>query len=132
MIVTTLAPSPIVAQLIRSIGRGKGRGTGTTTQGRTSRSGSGTQSTSDHGQAKVYALTPQDAHTSNVVITSILPICSIDACVFYDPGAMHSFVSSYFASRIGIKRSKREQDLVVTTPLMEVFVVRHEYRDRVV
>ena len=54
-----------------------------------------------HGQARVFTLTPQDAHASNVVISGILSVCSLDTRVLFDPGASHSFVSPVFASRMG-------------------------------
>jgi len=47
-------------------------------------------------QARVFALTRQDAQASNAVVAGMLSICSQDACVLFDPGATHSFVSPYF------------------------------------
>ena len=49
------------------------------------------------GQLCVYALTRQDAKTSNAVVASILKMCSINAHMLFDLGPMHSYVSLYFA-----------------------------------
>lgn len=66
------------------------------------------------------------------MVINILPIDSIDARVFYDLSATYSFVSLYFASRLGIEYSKRAQDLVVSTPLKDVFLAKYKYRACVV
>ncbi|KAK2417040.1 hypothetical protein QL285_039386 [Trifolium repens] len=68
------------------------------------------------GQARVFALTRQDAQASNAVVTGILSICSQDAHVLFDPGATHSFVSIWFAPQLGKNSSSLDETLVVTTP----------------
>ena len=74
---------------IGSVGRGnKGRGVG----GRGSR-------LVGRGQPRVYALTRQDAQASNVVVASILSVCSFDAHALIDPSSTHSYVLVYFASQ---------------------------------
>ncbi|CAJ2633781.1 unnamed protein product [Trifolium pratense] len=69
------------------------------------------------GQARVFALTRQDAQASNAVVTGILSICSQEAHVLFDPGATHSFVSLWFASRLGKNSSVLDEALVVALPV---------------
>ena len=49
-------------------------------------------------QARVFALTSQDAQASNAIMTSIIIVCSHDARVLYDPKSIHSYVFASFAS----------------------------------
>ncbi|XP_073219759.1 uncharacterized protein [Cicer arietinum] len=80
------------------------------------------------GQARVFALTRQDAQTSNAVFTGILSICSRDAHVLFDPGATHSFVSSWFATQLGKCSSSLEEPLVVATPVGGNLFAKSVYR----
>ncbi|EOY03326.1 DNA/RNA polymerases superfamily protein [Theobroma cacao] len=84
------------------------------------------------GQARVFALTQQEAQTSNAVVSGILSVCNMNARVLFDPGATHSFISTCFASRLGRGRVRREEQLVVSTPLKEIFVAEWEYESCVV
>lgn len=52
--------------------------------------------------------------------------------ILFDPGTTHSFISPCFASRLGKDRVMREEQLVVSTPLRDVFVAEWEYRSCVV
>ncbi|WRX23329.1 zinc finger protein [Theobroma cacao] len=113
------APSVAVSSG-REVSGSRGRGAGTSSQGRPS--GSGHQSSIGRGQARVFALTQQEAQTSNVVVSSILSVCNMNARVLFDPGATHSFISPCFASRLGRGRVRREEQLVVSTALKEIFV----------
>ena len=63
-------------------------------------------------------MTPQDAQTSNKVVSRILSVCSLDARVLFDPGASHSFVSPIFASRMEWQPSKMFP-LSIATPLSD-------------
>ena len=42
-------------------------------------------------------LNPQDAQVSNIVVTSTLTICSMEALVVFDSGATYSLVAPSFA-----------------------------------
>ena len=64
-------------------------------------------------------MTPQDAQASNAVVSVILSVCSLDARVLFDPGASHSFVSPFFASRMAWQPSKMLFPLSVATPLSD-------------
>ncbi|CAJ2633390.1 unnamed protein product [Trifolium pratense] len=80
------------------------------------------------GQARVFALTRQDAQASNAVVTGMLSICSHDACVLFDPGATHSFVSRPFAACLGIDPSLLEVPLMVATPIGDYLLAKTIYR----
>ncbi|WRX16497.1 hypothetical protein QQP08_008984 [Theobroma cacao] len=66
------------------------------------------------------------------MVSSILSICDMNARVLFDPGATHSFISPCFASRLGRDHVRREEQLVVSTPLKEIFVDEWEYESCVV
>ena len=68
-------------------GRGRGRGSapGMQTEPRT--------------QARVYAVTQQDADAAPDVVTGIISILDHDAYTLVDPGATHSFASKPFLDR---------------------------------
>ncbi|XP_073225678.1 uncharacterized protein [Cicer arietinum] len=63
------------------------------------------------GRARVFALTRQDAQTSNAVVTST-----------------HSFVSLWFATRLGKCSSSLEEPLVVATPVGGNLLAKSVYR----
>ena len=50
-------------------------------------------------QARVYAVTQQDADVAPDVVTGIISILDHDAYTLVDPGATHSFVSKPFLDR---------------------------------
>ncbi|WRX09990.1 Reverse transcriptase domain - like 10 [Theobroma cacao] len=64
--------------------------------------------------------------------TSSQGSCDMNARVLFDPGATHSFISPCFASRLGRDHVRREEQLVVFTPLKEIFVAEWEYESCVV
>ena len=63
-------------------GRGRGNAPGIQTEART--------------QARVYAVTQQDADAAPDVVTGIISILDHDAYTLVDPGATHSFASKHF------------------------------------
>ncbi|WRX28306.1 hypothetical protein QQP08_020793 [Theobroma cacao] len=95
----SLSASSVVASSDREASGSIGRGAVTSSHGRPSRSGR--QSSIGRGQARMFALTQQEAQTSNAVVSSILSVCNMNARVLFDPGATHSFISPCFASRLG-------------------------------
>ena len=50
-------------------------------------------------QARVYAVTHQDADAAPDVVTGIISILDHDAYTLVDPGATHSFASKHFLDR---------------------------------
>ena len=68
-----------------SRGRGRGSAPGIQTEPRT--------------QARVYAVTQQDADAASDVVTGIISILDHDAYTLVDPGATHSFASKHFLDK---------------------------------
>ena len=77
-------------------GHGKGRG-----------SAPGMQ-TETHTQARVYAVTQQNADAAPDVVTGIISILDHDAYTLVDPGATHSFASRPFLDRFQIETQPLE------------------------
>ena len=77
-------------------GRGRGRGSAPRMQ------------TEARTQARVYAVTQQDADAAPDVVTGIISILDHDAYTLVDPGAMHSFASKNFLDRFQIKTQPLE------------------------
>ena len=85
-------------------GRGRGRGSvpGMQTETRT--------------QARVYAVTQQDADAAPDVVTGIISILDHDAYTLVDPGATHSFASKHFLDRFQIMTQALEGRMRVSLP----------------
>ena len=64
-------------------------------------------------------MTPQDVQASNAVVAGTIPVCYCDARVLFDTGAMHSFISSVFASKVICQRSRVLYPLSMVTPLSD-------------
>ena len=72
-------------------GRGRGRGSAPRMQ------------TEALTQARVYAVTQQDADAAPDVVTGIISILDHDVYTLVDPGATHSFASKHFLDHFQIK-----------------------------
>ena len=85
-------------------GRGRGRGSapGMQTETRT--------------QARVYAMTQQDADVAPDVVTNIIYIIDHDAYTLVDPGSTHSFASRPFLDRFQIETRPLEGRMRVSLP----------------
>ena len=85
-------------------GRGRGRGSapGMQTETRT--------------QARVYAVTQQDADAAPDVVTCIISILDHDAYTLVDLGATHSFASKPFLDRFQIETQPLEGRMRVSLP----------------
>ena len=85
-------------------GRGRGRGSapGMQTEART--------------QARVYAVTQQNANAAPDVVTSIISILDHDAYALVDPGATHSFASKHLLDRFQIETQPLEVRMRVSLP----------------
>ena len=79
-------------------GRGRGRGQADSTPQTTGRQGS--QRQGPQGQARVFALTQQEAATAPDVIMGNISLYDLTVCALIDPGATHSFISTATASRL--------------------------------
>ena len=73
-------------------------------------------------QGRVYALTQQDANTSNAVVTGIILVSTTYTYALFDPSATHSFISSNFAKKHNFKFEPMEFELCVDTPVGGVIV----------
>ena len=96
-------------------GRGKGSAPGMQTETRT--------------QARVYAVTQQDADAAPDVVTGIISILDHDAYTLVDLGAAHSFASRPFLDRFQIETQPLEGRMRVSLPagdsLFSDIVVRY-------
>ena len=95
--------------------RGRGRGSAPRIQ------------TEARTQARVYAVTQQDADVAPDVVTGIISILDHDAYTLVDPGAMHSFASKHFLDRSQIKTQPLEGRMRVSLPARDLL-----FSDRVV
>ena len=78
----------------------RGRGRGRFGAGRRAGTES-SQASREQPQARVFAMTREEAKATPTVITGNISIFSINAHVLFDPGATHSFISQLFASYFG-------------------------------
>ncbi|XP_050211615.1 uncharacterized protein LOC126661792 [Mercurialis annua] len=78
-------------------------------------------------QARVFALNPQEAQASNVVVQGTFPFASRDALVLFDPGASHSFVSTSFTVKLEKQPAYLQYPLFVATPVGERIEVNIVY-----
>ena len=90
-------------------GRGRGRGSSLRIQ------------TEARTQARVYAVTQQDADAAPDVVTGIISILDHDAYTLVDPGATHSFASKHFLDRSQIKTQPLEGRMRVSLPAGDPF-----------
>ena len=67
-------------------------------------------------QARVYAMTQQDADAAPDVVTGIISILDHDAYTLVDLGATHSFASKHFLDRFQIKTQPLEGHMRVSLP----------------
>ena len=98
-------------------GRGRGRGSapGIQTEPRT--------------QARVYAVTQQDADAAPDVVTGIISILDHDAYILVDPGATHSFASKPFLDRFQIETQPLEGRMRVSLPAGDPLLADRVVRD---
>ena len=75
------------------------------------------------GQAKAFVLNPRDAQVSNIVVTSTLTICSMEALILFDSGATYSLVSPSFALCLDMRFDVLNSLLTVLTPVGEVYLI---------
>ena len=98
-------------------GRGRGRGSapGIQTEPRT--------------QARVYAVTQQDADVAPDVVTGIIYILDHDAYTLVDPGATHSFASKPFFDHFQMETQPLEGIMRVSLPAGDPLLTDRVVRD---
>ncbi|XP_073291065.1 uncharacterized protein [Primulina huaijiensis] len=79
--------------------------------------------------ARVYALTQEEADNSNDVVAGTIQINNMPAYVLFDCGAVHSFMSKRFAKKLGTKPDNLEEPYRVATPANRILETRALYRD---
>ncbi|XP_019164273.1 PREDICTED: uncharacterized protein LOC109160430 [Ipomoea nil] len=72
--------------------------------------------------ARVFAMTQQDADVADNVVSGILPINSINAYVLFDSGSSHCFVSKRFVKSLNLITEKLDEPLIVSTPMKKIEV----------
>ena len=97
------------------LGRGRGSAPGIQTKPRT--------------QARVYAVTQQDADAALDVVTGIISILDHDAYTLVDPGATHSFASKPFLDRFQIETQPLEGIMRVSLPAGDPLIADRVVRD---
>ena len=96
-------------------GRGRGSAPGIQTETRT--------------QARVYAVTQQDADAAPDVVTGIISILDHDAYTLVDPGATHSFTSRSFLDRFKIETQPLEGRMRVSLSAGDPLVSNRVVKD---
>ncbi|KAA0046243.1 DNA/RNA polymerases superfamily protein [Cucumis melo var. makuwa] len=79
-------------------------------------------------QGKVYAMTQQEENDAPDTITGTILICSVPAIVLFDPGAMHSFVSSIFLTKLNRMLEPLFEGLAIYTSVGDVLLVNEVSR----
>ena len=97
------------------LGKGRGSAPGIQTEPRT--------------QARVYAVTQQDADAAPDVVTGIISILDHDAYTLVDPGATHSFASKPFLDRFQIETQPLEGSMRVSLPAGDPLIADRVVRD---
>ncbi|XP_070032193.1 uncharacterized protein [Nicotiana tomentosiformis] len=81
------------------------------------------------GQARYYALPARtEAVALDSVIISIVPVCHRDASILFDPRSTYRYVSSYFASYLGVSSDSLSSPVYVSTPMGDSVIVDHVYQ----
>ena len=80
------------------------------------------------GQARVFAMTHQEATAVPNVITGKVLLFDMEVYVLIDPGSTHSFISSATASCLHKKSEFLDNKLAVCTPVGEVVTVQVVYK----
>ncbi|KAL0412035.1 UNVERIFIED_CONTAM: hypothetical protein Slati_3793200 [Sesamum latifolium] len=114
--------SSSVGENSQRVGTSRGRGRGGRGSGNISMT-STWQSSQSQPQARVYAITKEQAPTAPEVITGSFSICNSSAHVLIDPGSSCSFISHDFASRVHASIEPLGHDLCVSMPAGGVILV---------
>ncbi|KAL0448767.1 UNVERIFIED_CONTAM: Transposon Ty3-I Gag-Pol polyprotein [Sesamum latifolium] len=119
--------SSSVGENLQRANTSRGRGRGGRGSGNISTT-STWQSSQPQPQARVYAITKEQAPTAPEVITSSFSICSSNAHVLIDPGSTCSFMSHDFASHVHASIEPLGHDLYVSMPAGGVILVNRVVR----
>jgi hypothetical protein len=76
---------------------------------------------------RVYSLTPVSMHAgenATDVVTGTIPLFGSIACVLFDSGATHSFISSSYVKLCRLTTEPLELNMCVTTPVGDTITSR--------
>ena len=113
-----LVQRPRQGSIGTTISRGRGRGQAASSAPNVSRLGS--QGQQPYGQARVFAMTRQEASAAPNVITGKIYLYDMEVYVLIDPGSTHSFISSATASHLHQSPGVLCKDLIVRTPVVNM------------
>ena len=86
-------------------------------------------SQSDGGRSHCFSFPGRPkVKASNVVITSIIPVCHRPATVLFDPGSTYSYLSTYCSPSLNIICESLDLTIHVSTPIGDSVVVVWVYR----
>ncbi|XP_070049734.1 uncharacterized protein [Nicotiana tomentosiformis] len=92
-----------------------------------------TSTTSQGTHPRFYAMsTRPTAEASDVVITGILTICTLDDYALMDSKSTFSYVTPYFALNFGIKPEQLLEPFSVSTPVEDFVIASCIYRGCVI
>ena len=80
-------------------------------------------------QARVFAVTQQDADTAPDVVTGMILVFDRDAHILIDPGATHSFISMGFISNVNVESQPIDCSIVVSLPTGDSRLAESVYID---
>ena len=80
-------------------------------------------------QARVFAVTQQDADTAPDVVTGMISVFGRDAHILIDLGAIHSFISKGFISNVNVESQPIDCSIVVSLPTRDSRIAESVYMD---
>ncbi|XP_074356038.1 uncharacterized protein LOC141695709 [Apium graveolens] len=113
----------------RGMGTSFGRGRGKVTNAGGGIGQAEAQSSRAPTHARVFALTRDEAAAAPEVIIGKVLFNNLEACILFDPGSTHSFISSKMTSHMHKNPDTLDSKVNVYTPLGEVVVIDRIYRD---
>ena len=80
-------------------------------------------------QARVFAVTQQEADTAHDVVTGMILVFDRDAHILIDLGATHSFISMGFISNVNVESQSIDCSIVVSLPTGNSRLAKSVYMD---
>ena len=80
-------------------------------------------------QARVFAVTQQEADTAHDVVIGMILVFDRDAHILIDPGATHSFISMGFISNVNVESQPIDYIIVVSLPTGDSRLAESVYID---
>ena len=80
-------------------------------------------------QARVFAVTQQDANTAPNVVIGMISVFDRDAHILIDPGATHSLISTGFISNVKVESQPIDCSIVVSLLIGDSRLVESVYMD---